>query len=153
MKPARRSRRQRVAATLVVLALGVAGADGATPGADRSTTPATEVTEPADAGSVPAEAFLTAGELLRTCRGAAGSREEGLCLEFIFGLARTVAEMQQRDPSTLYFCIDPQTTPIQTVRAVLVGGLEKAEAVDQPAFEVAIDVLGRTWPCARFDPA
>lgn len=133
--------------TIFLMALGVVTVASAETGQSLTEAPASEATAAAD------EQFLTAGELLQSCRGAAGSREDGLCLEFIFGLVRTVTEMQQQDPSTQYFCIDPGATSIRTVQGTLLRGLEERQDVAaMPAFEIAIDVLGRAWPCVQTPP-
>jgi hypothetical protein len=144
--------RTHLQASLLALAAGLAAvvpgaiaqeAVGGAPEASADAVP------PAEGGE---ETFLTAGELLALCRSAEQSAGEAQCLEFIFGLAQTVASMQQNDPSVQYFCIDPQVTAIQSVQRALVQGIEaQPQAAERPAFEVAIDVLGREWPCMSFD--
>ncbi len=133
---------------MFLVALGTVTVASADTGQSVTKAPASEAT-----AAAADEQFLTAGELLQSCRGAAGSREDGLCLEFIFGLVRTVTEMQQQDPATQYFCIDPGATPIRTVQGTLLRGLEeRRDVAAMPAFEIAIDVLGRAWPCVQVQP-
>ncbi len=100
----------------------------------------------------PADDDVMSGkELLRTCTSQSDSPTDGkqFCLRYIAGLVMTVSRIQEKDPSTRLFCINPQQVSLEEVHQTVMEGLkEDSQRLNEDAYVLVSETLHRKYPCA-----
>lgn len=97
------------------------------------------------------EDLLTGAELLDNCQPAAGEQAPtSYCMEFVFGLVRTLVSLQEMAaPEDQIFCIDPDQVPLQDVTTDVTEWLKAhPERLQEPAFLLTSEALSDNYPCA-----
>lgn len=105
------------------------------------------------------EELLTGSELLANCQPHADDQANdpavedaptSYCMQFVFGLIRTLASLQEMAPEEDWiFCIDPNEIALEDVTANVTDWLEAhPERLEEPAFLLTSEALRDNYPCS-----
>lgn len=105
------------------------------------------------AGQNDEEQALTAREFLAGCEQAPGaSRPTQACMQYVFGLVQTVVMLQEMEPGTSLFCIDPQVISLEEVTDRVTAWLSKVpDRLDEEAYVLVSEALNASYPCTAKD--
>lgn len=101
------------------------------------------------------EAAISGKELLQTCVSESTSPTDGkpFCLRYLAGLVVTVSQIQEQDPGTRLFCVNPQQVSLEEVHQTVVRSLkENSERLNEDAYVLVSEALHRKYPCAAPAP-
>jgi len=101
------------------------------------------------------EEVISGKELLQTCISESTSLTDGkpFCLRYIAGLVVTVSQIQEQDPGTRLFCVNPQQVSLEEVHQTVVRSLkENAQRLNEDAYVLVSEALHRKYPCAAPAP-
>ncbi|MDZ7736514.1 MAG: Rap1a/Tai family immunity protein [Gammaproteobacteria bacterium] len=90
------------------------------------------------------EVMLTGAELLENCQPEAGGEAPtAYCMEFVFGLVRTISGLQEMMPEAeKVFCIDPNRVGLKAVTNNVTDWLEAHPGrLEEPAFLLVSEAL------------
>lgn len=97
------------------------------------------------------EEVISGKELLQTCVSESTSLTDGkpFCLRYLAGLVVTVSQIQEQDPGTRLFCVNPQQVSLEEVHQTVVKSLkENSERLNEDAYVLVSEALHRKYPCA-----
>ncbi|MFT5134427.1 MAG: hypothetical protein ACI9SC_002906 [Gammaproteobacteria bacterium] len=105
------------------------------------------------AQEVDEEVALTGRELLTDCeQSQSDGTPNKACMQYVFGLVQTVVMLQQADPGTKLFCIDPTATSLEEVTTHVTLWLKAVpQRLEEEAYVLVSEALNTGYPCPLSD--
>ncbi len=96
------------------------------------------------------EEVLGAQEFVDGCsEGYAPGKPNQYCMQYVFGLVRALAELQEMTPENKLFCIDPNEIGLEEVTDNVMNWMNKfPDRLNEDAYILASQALHESYPCS-----
>jgi hypothetical protein len=96
------------------------------------------------------EDILSGQELVDGCsEGYLPGKPNQYCMQYFFGLVQTLAALQEMEPGTKLFCIDPNVIGLEEVTDKVTNWMNSVpDRLHEDAYILATQALHESYPCA-----